>query len=338
MMAFFASARNVTLAMCIVLAVFLATTSPFFLNQSNGLSLQMAMAAASIIGIGMMVLLITGYFDLSVGSIMGLSGILCAMMLNAGIDTPVAVVGALLIGAGFGFINGFLVGSVGVNPLIATLGTMFIGRGIVETLVLNTTLDGFTGFPASFLAIGEAQIGGIYLAVWIALVIAILVHVAITRFFWGRSTFYVGGDREAARAVGFPIRRIIIGVYCLSGVLAALAGVIETSRIQAANRYLGEGIEFEILIACLIGGASMAGGKGSVFGAIIGTMLMVLLRNFFNLYEIDPQFQKVVLGLVLILAVVWDAVARNLSKRRRLSPRPDGPPLVAAPSGPGRGI
>jgi len=317
MRALFQSSRDIVFAVMVLLAITMSLTSPFFLTADNLDSVQILIAPNGIIALGMMVLLICGLFDLSVGSAMGLAGIVCAVLLSANVPVPFAIGGALVFGALFGAINGFLVAGLGVNPLIATLGTMFVGRGSIETLVAHQSLSGFSGFPSGFIAIASTKLLGVYVMVWIFLVLALLVHLAITRFSWGRQFFFFGSNPDAARSYGFATKRIVYAAFCLSGMLAALAGVLMTARIEGANRYLGAGIELEIIIACLVGGASTSGGRGTILGAVVGTVLMALIRNSFTLYELQAQWQRVALGLVLIVAIVWDATIRA-AKRRNL--------------------
>ncbi len=315
---FFQSSRDVSVLLVVLLAAVLALTSPYFLTTGNLDSVQTLIAPTGIIALGMMVLLICGLFDLSVGSAMGLSGIVCAILLSFGLPIPLAILAALLFGCAFGAVNGFLVATLEVNPLIATLGTMFVGRGSIETLVAHQSLTGFTGFPSSFIALGSVKFAGAYLMLWTFIFLAIAVHLAITRFSWGRTVFFFGSNPDAARSFGFPTKLVVYGAYCLSGTLAALAGVLMTARIEGANRYLGAGIELEIIIACLIGGASTSGGRGTILGAVVGTVLIALTRNSFNLFELPAQWQRVVLGLVLIGAVVWDAGLRAVKRRSAL--------------------
>jgi ribose/xylose/arabinose/galactoside ABC-type transport system permease subunit len=313
----FESSRDISLILVLLFVTVMSLSTPYFLTASNLDSLQTIVAPNGIIALGMMVLLICGLFDLSVGSAMGLSGIVCAVLLSIGAPIPLAIAGALLFGVAFGAINGFLVGTLGINPLIATLGTMFVGRGSIETLVAHQSLAGFSGFPPDFIALGSIKFGGLYAAMWLFLLLAGAVHLATTRFSWGRQIFFYGSNPEAAKSFGFGTKRVIYAAYALSGLLAAIAGVLMTARIEGANRYLGAGIELEIIIACLVGGASTSGGRGTILGAVVGTVLIALIRNSFTLYELPAQWQRVVLGLVLIGAVVWDAAIR--ARKRRLA-------------------
>jgi ribose transport system permease protein len=306
----FRSSRDIA-GICVLLGLILmSTTNSYFLTTDNFDSIQTLIAVNGTLAVGMMVLLIGGFFDLSVGSVMGLAGIVCAVLLHEGFPIGLAIGMTLLFGAAVGMVNGFLVSRLQINPLIATLGTMFMGRGIIETIATTQTLTGFTGFPSAFLEIGAGKVFGIYLMFWIFLSIVAATHLALTRFAWGRQVFFQGSNPVAAHSTGFNTRRIINAAYCLMGVLSALAGVLMTARAQTANRYLGAGIELEIIVGCLIGGATTSGGRGTIAGAVIGTVFMALIRNSFVLYEIDPEWRTMALGGVLVGAVIWDAVIR----------------------------
>jgi ribose transport system permease protein len=309
-MTWFRSSRDIAGAGVIVGFVLMSSTNSYFLTTDNFDSLQTIVAVNGTLAIGMMVLLIGGIFDLSVGSVMGLAGIICAILLREGFPVGLAVVVTLLFGAIVGSGNGFLVSRLGINPLIATLGTMFIGRGIIETLATTQTLTGFTGFPPAFLEIGAGKVLGVYVMCWVFLSIVVTAHLALTRVSWARQVFFVGSNRVAAYSTGFNTERVINAAYGFMGVLSALAGVLMTARAQTANRYLGAGIELEIIVACLIGGASTSGGRGTIAGAVIGTVFMALIRNSFVLYDLDPEWRTVILGGVLVVAIIWDAAIR----------------------------
>src|ERR1700730_17443417 len=249
----FRSSRDIA-GVCVLLGLILmSTTNSYFLTTDNFDSSQTLIAVNRTLAVRMIVLLIGGFFDLSVGSVMGLAGIVCAVLLHEGFPIGLAIGMTLLFGAGVGMVNGFLVSGLQINPLIATLGTMFMGRGIIETIATTQTL---TGFPSAFLEIGAGKVFGIYLMFWIFLSIVAATHLALTRFAWGRQVFFQGSNPVAAHSTGFNTRRIINAAYCLMGVLSALAGVLMPARAQTANRYLGAGIELEIIVGCLIGGGA----------------------------------------------------------------------------------
>lgn len=295
-----------TLLLVLIMACILLFSSEYFLNLTNLESLQTSIAPSSIIAIGMMVLLVTGMFDLSVGSIMGLSGVVTAIFLTFNVPVPIAILLGLLCGTLLGFVNGLLIAVAGVNPLITTIGMMYVARGISEVLLVGKGREGYRNFSLSFINLGTGKFLGIYYMFWMMLVLLILTQLYLNRFKHGRTLYYIGGNPEASTLMGFNITKVRIMTFMLSGFLAAFAGIISTARYEMANRYMGQGMHMSVIIACLIGGGSLAGGQGSVIGAFLGVTFMALLNNSFNLLEIEPQWQNVVIGIILILVVTSD--------------------------------
>ncbi|MDT3378551.1 ABC transporter permease [Labrys neptuniae] len=307
----------ITLGVVAALVLLLAFGAPAFLNANNLDSLQTSLAPNMIIAIGMMVLFITGLFDLSVGAVMGLSGIVTAYALSAGFGMAGAIVCGLAVGAVIGLANGVLVAVFRINHLIATLGMMYMVRGLVEVMLIGTGLGGFTEFPAAFTLLGNGQVFGIYGMFIFALGLVIAGEFILRRTILGRRLYFLGGNPEAAGMIGINATRLRIGVFVFSGLMASLAGVLVTARIGMANRYLGVGLEMNIIIACLVGGGSIAGGKGSLIGAMLGVGFISLMTNAFNLFEVPSEWQSSVIGLVLVIVVVIDAIM--LLRKQRLS-------------------
>lgn len=284
----------------------LATLSPYFFKSSNLYSLQAVIAPRVIIAIGMMLVLILGMFDLSVGSIMGFSGIVCGYMLGHHMSIPVSILGGLGTGVVIGLTNGLLVAVGNIIPLIATIGTMFIFRGFAEMIMTSDKAMSLTGFPEAFLNFGESTFMGMYMMVWIMIFLLVFAEFVLKRTYLGRKLYYIGGNKASAISLGFNVKWVTIGSFVLSGLLSALAGIVSIARFQSASRYLGQGIQIDILIACIIGGGSLLGGKGDMKGAFFGTVFMALLVNAFNLFEINSLFKSVVVGAVLVLVVLFD--------------------------------
>jgi len=309
--AFFAGI--LTLAFFLILAVF----SPYFFLQNNFLSLQAVIAPRAIIAIGMMLLVIMGMFDLSVGSVMGVAGILCGYLLSRGVPISVSVIAAIGAGMLVGLINGLLVAVGNVSPLIATIGTMYIFRGICEMIMTSDLAMSLTGFPQSFLAFGGNTLYGLYFMTWIMIALLLVVQFIIKRTYWGRSIYYIGGNPSSAVSLGFKVKKTTIICFVISGALAALAGVLSIARFQSASRYLGQDIQMDILIACILGGGSLLGGKGDMLCAFVGTAFVSLLQNGFNLFEINPLLKSVVVGGILVIVVIMDGYI-HLKKMRAL--------------------
>ncbi|MCC8179522.1 MAG: ABC transporter permease [Planctomycetes bacterium] len=305
----------VAFALCLVLVIVLTVAGGVFWTQSNLNSLQASVAPTAIMAFGMMICLICGYFDLSIGSTMLLAGLLCGKFNDAGFSTPVIIVLVLLVGFAVGCLNGLLVAVLKINALIATIGVQYIGYGYAMTLWDRDMQH--RKFAPSFLHLGDGQIFGMYYMTWIMLILMIGFSIFLKYRASGRKLYFVGGNREASRLIGFNDQRIIFLCYAVTGLLAALAGVLAVARIQSPTQYMGGGIHMTCMIACVIGGGSFAGGKGSAIGAALGVAFMSLLTNMFNLLEMNTQLQNVVVGLTLIAVIVIDGYL-NLKKMRAM--------------------
>lgn len=309
--------ETVSVALAVLLMVFLIIARPNFIDRVNIDSLQTSIAPYGIMAIGMMVLLISGVFDLSVGSTMGLGGLVSAITLTMGASPGVAILVGILSGLLIGLINGLIVEVAGVNALIATIGTMYIGRGISEIVLVGRGYAGYTNFPESFNNLGRGQFLNIYYMFWILLVLLVIFQLVLRYTKFGRQLFFIGGNYEASEKLGINARRIRILAFVLSGVLAAFAGILVTSRAGIANRYTGVGAHMDVIIACIIGGGSLIGGQGSIVGAFSGMVFMVLMSNAFNLYAIPPQWQSILVGIILLIVIAVDGYV-SLSKQKRL--------------------
>lgn len=305
----FVDIRELTLVVLIgVIIVVMANVNPYFLSFSNFRAVAVGMAPTAIIVIGMAILLASGGFDLSVGSVMALSSTVVAMLLLAGLPIPLAVLCGLVLGAGIGVVNGLLVTGLGINPLIATLGTMSIARGIA--LVLT---EGFSvsSLPQAFGWIGKADIGGFPVIVIVTLVLVLVFDLAVrhTRFF--RQVYFIGANEKAAMLSGIHVNRVRIIAYALTGVLAALAGVLLASRLMSGTPTAGNGIELQVLAAAVIGGASLRGGEGTILGAFLGVVFVALINNTMTMLAVSIYWQMIVIGSVLVAAVALDMLIRS---------------------------
>lgn len=320
--------ESLAIAIVVVMVAFLGITSKYFFLEPNLDSLQTAIAPRAIVAIGMMMLLITGVFDMSVGSVMCLGGLVSAMILcdptmsnrevfSEGIHVTVAIIAGLASGALVGVINGFLVEIAGVNALITTIGTMYAVRGTTEIVLGARGKYGYRDFPESFDALGTSRIAGIYYTfiLMILLIVGMSLFLKYTKT--GRRLYFIGGNEDAAKKMGIKTKKIRIGAFILSGFCAALAGLMITSRSGNANRYTGQTTHMEVIIGCIIGGGSMNGGKGNFVGALFGVMVLSLLTNAFNLFNIDQQLQSLTIGVVLLVVVAMDGYL-NIRKQKAL--------------------
>ncbi len=305
----FVDIRELTLIVLIAaIIIVMSNVNPYFLSFSNFRAVAVGMAPTVIIVIGMAILLASGGFDLSVGSVMALSSTVVAMLLLTGMPIPLAVVCGLVLGGIVGVVNGLLVTGLGINPLIATLGTMSIARGIA--LVLT---EGFSvsSLPASFAWIGKADIGGFPVIVLFTILLVVLFDLAVrhTRFF--RQVYFIGANEKAAMLSGIHVTRVRIILYALTGILAALAGVLLASRLMSGTPTAGNGIELQVLAAAVIGGASLRGGEGTILGAFLGVVFVALINNTMTMLAVSIYWQMIVIGGVLVTAVALDMLIRS---------------------------
>ena len=305
----FVDIRELTLIMLItVIIVVMANINPYFFSFSNFRAVAVGMTPTAIIVIGMAILLASGGFDLSVGSVMALSSTVVAMLLLTGMPIFIAVLCGLIMGGVIGVANGVLVTSFGINPLIATLGTMSIARGIA--LVLT---EGFSvsSLPSSFAWIGKASFGGFPVIVIVTLVLVVLFDLAVrhTRFF--RQVYFIGANEKAAMLSGIHVNRVRIILYALTGILAAFAGILLASRLMSGTPTAGNGIELQVLAAAVIGGASLRGGEGTILGAFLGVVFVALINNTMTMLAVSIYWQMIVIGGVLITAVALDMLIRS---------------------------
>lgn len=305
----FVDVRELTLIVLIAaIIIVMANINPYFFSFSNFRAVAVGMAPTAVIVIGMAILLASGGFDLSVGSVMALSSTVVAMLLLTGMPIPLAVGCGLILGAVAGVGNGLLVTGLGINPLIATLGTMSIARGIA--LVLT---EGFSvsSLPQGFAWIGKAELGGFPVIVLFTLALVLVFDLAVrhTRFF--RQVYFIGANEKAALLSGIHVTRVRIIAYALTGFLAALAGVLLASRLMSGTPTAGNGIELQVLAAAVIGGASLRGGEGTIFGAFLGVVFVALINNAMTMLAVSIYWQMIVIGTVLVAAVALDMLIRS---------------------------
>lgn len=289
----------------IVLIIFVSILSPSFLSLTNLMNLMRQVSTNALIAFGMTFVIITGGIDLSVGSTLALSSTIMAGMIVNGIDPLIAMTVSLIAGFILGAVNGLLITKGKLVPFIATLATMTIYRG--ATLVLT---DGkpITGLDETFIFqfMGRGYFFGIPFPIVITLVVFALLFVLLHKMSFGRKTFAIGGNEKASFIAGVKSNKIKIFVYSISGVLASLAGIILTSRLNSAQPTAGESYEMDAIASVVLGGTSMSGGKGRIFGTLIGALIIGTLNNGLNLLGVSTFYQQIVKGIVIIIAVLID--------------------------------
>ncbi len=301
--------REMVMVILILLAgVLMSIISPYFLSWTNFVAISRGFAMEGLVVVGMSILLISGSFDLSVGSIMALAGIVAAwLMVKAGAYQIVAVLGGVGVGGMAGLVNGLIVSKIKVNPLIATLGMMSVARGICLGFtegrpVINVPLD--------FAWYGQGSLAGFPVPFLIMLTIVVIVDLTLRHSRPLRQLYYVGGNDAAARLSGINVDRVILLGFIASGCFAALAGILSMARLQSGIPTAFAGVELRIIAACVIGGMSLSGGEGSVTGALLGLVFMALVSNAMTLFGVSIYWEGVITGSILIIAVSIDMISR----------------------------
>lgn len=293
----------------IVLFVALIIASPHFLTATNLSSVVRQTVVINIMALGMTIIIISGGIDLSVGSILGLAGLIGAMAMERGVAILPSVLIGILAGFVCGLLNGFLITRLRIAPFIVTLGTLGIFRG--TALIISNGLP-VHKLPPGFSLLGEGSIAGIPYVLLLLVVCAVAVHILLEHTRLGRYAFAIGSSPAAAVYAGIPVAFHTTAVYAIGGMLTGLAGMIEASRLMTGQPTAGQGYELQAIAAVVIGGGSLRGGEGSVIGTLIGAFIMGLLSNGSDLLGISNYVQQVVIGAVIILAVAVD----ELRKRR----------------------
>ena len=294
----------------LVLCLFFALKAPHFATIDNFFNIAQQYAYLLIIGMGATMIIVAGGIDLSVGSVLALSGCVAAYaMVKMGMPPMVGILMGIVVGALCGLVNGLLVTRLKVPAFIATLGTLLITRGIALRVAGGVTID---GTPPLFNQIANGRIQGVplplFLIVLAAALIAFLFH--YTKF--GRYVYAVGSNAEAARVSGVQVAGVSLLTYILGGALAGLAGLVETARLGSGNPTGGTGYELDVVTACVVGGASLAGGEGRVSGTILGALLIAVLHNGSNLMSVPPFDQNIYIGLLIVIAVALDQRLRQM--------------------------
>ncbi|WP_134686165.1 ABC transporter permease subunit [Brevibacillus migulae] len=287
----------------VVIFVALSLISSDFLTVSNMFNVLRQISINALIAFGMTFVILTGGIDLSVGSIFALSSALAAGMMASGTDPFVAIMVGLAAGAVMGAANGILIAKGKVAPFIATLATMTVFRGL--TLVY-TEGKPITGLPDSFALFGKGFFLDIPMPIiWMLIAFAIL-YVILKHSTFGRHVYALGSNEEATKLSGINTSRVKIFVYSISGLLAALSGIILTSRLNSAQATAGMSYELDAIAAVVLGGTSLSGGKGWIVGTLIGAMIIGVLDNGLNLLNVSSFYQQVVKGGVILIAVLLD--------------------------------
>jgi ribose transport system permease protein len=301
--------KEVPLFLVIVVSIIvLAIVKPTFLIPGNIHAVFLGASFEMIIAIGMTLLFIMGGFDLSVGSVAGFSGVILGLAINQGFGVWESIIIGIAAATLVGFVNGFVIAKIRVNALITTLAMQSIVRGIIYILTKGV---GKPNLPDAFNNLGRATWLGIQVPIYISVILMLVFGILFARSGWFRQFYFIGGNEEAARLSGIKVDRLRIYAYTFTGFMAGLAGILLAARMGGAIPTQGQGMEMNVIAGCVIGGSSLGGGEGSMFGSFLGMLVMALVLNAFNLLGVDIYWQRLILGLILLAAVLGDVLRKR---------------------------
>jgi ribose/xylose/arabinose/galactoside ABC-type transport system permease subunit len=290
------------------LCLLLWILTPHFLTVSNALNVMEQTSINAIVAVGMTYVIIAGGIDLSVGSLVALSGVVLAGALKAGWSPALAIAAALAVGAGTGLMNGAIIAFGRLPPFIMTLGMMSVARGAA---LLVTDGRPISGFDAGFRSIATGRVIGVPAPILLTLAIYVAAHFVLARTRFGRYVYGIGGNEEATRLSGVNVRFHKTMVYVVSGATSAVAAILLTARLNTAQPIAGIMYELDAIAATVIGGTSLSGGEGGLAGTLIGALTMGVLRNGLNLLGVSSFLQQLVIGVVIIVAVLVDLAMKE---------------------------
>jgi ribose transport system permease protein len=301
----------------IVLLVIAALSSPAFLTGTNITNLLLQMSIIGVVVMAELIIVLTGGIDISVGSVLGLAAVLCAGLFG-GFSVWLALLVALIIGGIIGVVNGWLVSFRGLEPFIVTLGMLALARGLVYAYGQGIPIT--PKAADTFAQIGQTTVVGIPVLTLIWIVVVLLIAFLLRRTVWGRRVYAIGSNKEAARSSGIPVRATLWSVYILGGLLVGLGGWMFVCRFGSATALAGNLMELEAIAAVVIGGAALSGGRGTVFGAVIGTIIFQVIANLLSLLNVSTFLQDAFRGALILVAVTLATV--QFARRRSRSPQP----------------
>ncbi|XRN90720.1 ABC transporter permease [Marinomonas gallaica] len=284
----------------IVIFIAMAFVNDNFLTTNNLSNVARQVSINAIIAVGMTCAILTGGIDLSVGAVMALSGTVAAGLMMMGLPPELAILECLIVGGLFGAGNGAFVAYAKMPPIIVTLATMGIARGLA---LIYTGGYPISGLPKDFSFLGRGEFMGIQSPIIVMIIVYIIAFVILNKTPIGRYIYAIGGNEEATRLSGVRVKRYKMLVYTLSGVTAAIAGIVLTSRLMSGQPNMGVGFELDAIAAVVLGGTAIAGGRGAIIGTLIGAMMLGVLNNGLNLMGVSPYVQNVIKGGIILLAI-----------------------------------
>ncbi|MEC0297196.1 MULTISPECIES: ABC transporter permease [Peribacillus] len=289
----------------VLLFIVITVLNPSFMEPNNILNLLRQTSINALIAFGMTFIILTGGIDLSVGSILALSSALMAGMMVSGLDPILAILVGILLGAIMGVINGILVSKGKMAPFIVTLATMTIFRGLTLVYTDGKPITGI-GDSVMFQMLGRGYFLGVPVPAVVMIIAFMILWFLLHKTSFGRKTYAIGGNEKASRISGIKVDRVKVAIYGLAGTMAAIAGAILTSRLNSAQPTAGQSYEMDAIAAVVLGGTSLSGGKGRLFGTLVGVLIIGTLNNGMNLLGVSSFYQQVVKGAVILIAVLLD--------------------------------
>lgn len=303
-------ARYGSFGVLFVITLAMALANKSFLTVPNLINVARQVSINTIIAAGMTFIIITAGIDLSVGSLVALSSCVAMIIIQATGSSLLGIGAGILVGGAAGAFNGAFVAIAGIPPFIATLAGLTIYRGIALIITGGTPIIRFEG---GFLTLGQGMVLGIPVPVIVMVAVVVLMDFLLTRTAFGAHIYSVGGNEEASRLSGIKVGKVKFLVYVTGGMLTALAGMVLMGRLSSAQPNTGEGFELDAIAAVILGGTSLMGGRGSIWGTMVGAFIIGILNNGFNLIAVDAHFQLVAKGIIILLAVLLD---RYLKRKR----------------------
>ncbi len=293
----------------VLLCALVAVTAPVFLRTQNIINMVRQASLLLIMAIGMTTVVLTGGIDLSMGSVLTLSSVVGATVLKIeGLPIWAGIAAGLAVGLICGLVNGIMIAGVKLPPFIATYGMMWVAQGLAFIVLQGNII---TGFRKEFLFFGGGDLLGLPMPIVLMLGVLAVVQILLNETVWGAHIYAVGGNAEAARRAGINVAGTLLWAYALSGLLAALAGLIFVARLNAAEAGTGEPLLLQIVAMVCIGGVSLFGGEGSVLGSILGALIVTVIGNAMNLWGVSTYWQPFVIGALIIVAVLVDVSTRK---------------------------
>ncbi len=304
---------NMMLIILILLVIIFCIFSPNFRSFKNLMNICTQNAYFIIATIGVALIMISGGTDLSVGQILAVVGISIALLMqDVGLPVPVAIILGVVIGILLGCFNGFAANLLRIHPMIVTLATMTLFKGVSYTLSGSKS---FYNFSESYIGIGQGYLGPISVPVIIVIVVAVVIHLMLEKTCFGRFIYAVGGNSETARLAGINVNKTKVLVFAIGGALFALSAIILTSRGGSASSNIGPGVEFDCITACVLGGVSFIGGEGRVKGAVVGCLILGILTNGMQMIGMGTYTQYIVKGIILMASIGYDTYQQTRVKK-----------------------